>query len=233
MGQDAYSPSGSCTPGPNAVSAVGYTNSSSLDSSQSNIVSAIPPAEVGNYTGSGGTPSVSYVGGLVPANLQSVSGLNSLAQTLSQSADLVLTGPITQTDSNNHMPSAMSNTNPVTVVVNGDLTFNGWHSPGYGILLVTGQFTFDPDTVWNGIVLVIGKGTLSSHQNGSGKLIGAVFVATTVDSADNPLPTSAALGSPFFNFTSSSGGDGVYYSSCWIKAVQKPITYKVLSFRER
>ncbi len=227
-GNDQFSV-GSCAPGPNPIVGVGYTNNG--DASQSNITTAIPSGNNSHFTGYGGTtPNVSYVGGVggLAANLQSVSGLDSLVQTITQNADVTISGPATQND----MPSAMSATNPMTIVVNGDLTFNGWHGVGYGILLVTGTFTYDPDASWNGIVLVIGKGIIYSYQGGTGQFNGAVFLATTVDGSGNPLPPGSPLGSPSFDFTSGSGGNGVYYSSCWVKYVQTPMTYKVLSFHE-
>ena len=236
-GTDQFSPNG-CTPGP-AVAAIGYTQTGGGDTSQSNINAAIAAGgHPGNYPGSSAAPSVSPVAPLLAANLQSVIGLDSLVQSITRSADVVLNGPLTQSDSSNYMPPWMSLANPAIVVVNGDLTFSGWHATGYGILLVTGQFTFDPDANWDGIVLVIGKGIMYSHQGGVGQFRGAVFLATTVDSANNPLPPFASLGSPTplgsptFDFTSGSGSSGIYYSSCWVKYLQSTLTYKVLSFRE-
>jgi hypothetical protein len=237
-GTDQFSPNG-CTPGPNPVAAIGYTQTGGGDTSQSNINAAIAAGgHPGNYPGSSAAPSVSPVAPLLAANLQSVIGLDSLVQSITRSADVVLNGPLTQSDSSNYMPPWMSLANPAIVVVNGDLTFSGWHATGYGILLVTGQFTFDPDANWDGIVLVIGKGIMYSHQGGVGQFRGAVFLATTVDAANNPLPPFASLGSPTplgsptFDFTSGSGGSGIYYSSCWVKYLQSTLTYKVLSFRE-
>jgi len=212
-----------CIPGANPVAAVGYTNSG--DASQSNIISAIPGGDVNNYTGFGGSkPNVLPVGGAggLSTNLQSVNGLNSLVQTITQNADVVITGPATQSN----MPAAMSLTNPMTVVVNGDLTFNGWHSTGYGILLVTGTFTYDPDASWDGIVLVIGQGVIYSHQLGTGKFYGAMLVANTVGGSGNNTGPSS------FDFTSGAGSNGIYYSSCWVNYVQSPYSYKVLSFHE-
>ena len=213
-----------CTPPPlNKVAAVGYTNSS--DASHSNITSAILAGNKPHYTGLGGTtPNVNYVGGAggLSTNLQNVSGLNLLVQTITQNADVVINGPATQSS----MPAAMSASNPMTIVVNGDLTFNGWHSTGFGILLVTGTFTYDPDASWDGIVLVIGQGIIYSHQGGAGKFYGAMLVANTVGGTGNNTGASS------FDFTPAAGSDGIYYSSCWINYVQAPYSYKVLSFHE-
>jgi hypothetical protein len=213
-----------CTPGSNPVAGVGYTNSS--DASQGNIGTAIT---IGghplNYTGLGGsTPNVLPVGGVggLAASLQTVSGLSTLVQAITQNADVVINGPATQSD----MPAAMSITNPMTIVVNGDLTLSGWHNTGYGILLVTGTFTYDPDASWDGIVLVIGQGVISSHQGGAGTFYGAMLVANTVGGTGNNLGPSS------FDFTSTAGSKGIYYSSCWINYVQAPVRYKVFSFHE-
>ncbi|HYT23279.1 MAG TPA: hypothetical protein VEW05_23975 [Candidatus Polarisedimenticolia bacterium] len=217
-GDDQYS-AGSCNPGSGVVDAVGYTNNS--DSSYSNITSAIrssPPAQDvrGNYTnGVALTPDVNYE--TLPPNMQTVAGLNTLVQTIMENADVVVNGNATQSS----MPAAMSASNPMTIAINGDLTFNGWHGTGYGLLLVTGTFTFDPDATWNGIVLVIGQGKLYSHQAGNGQFNGAVFLASTDPAV-----------APFFDFTSSSVSNGIYYSSCWIQAAMPTMPYKILSFHE-
>lgn len=222
-GNDQYS-AGSCSPGPGLVDAVGYT-----DPSDSTITSAIqtsPPSQDrrGNYmNGMASTPDVNYE--TLSPNLLTVAGLNALVQAISQNADVVVNGNATQSS----MPAGMSASNPMTIVINGDLTLNSWHGTGYGLLLVTGTFTFDPDATWNGIVLIIGTGKLYSHQGGNGQLNGAVFLAQTVDSSGNPL---SSLGSPNFDFTTSSGSNGIYYSSCWIQAAMPTSGYKILSFHE-
>jgi hypothetical protein len=214
-----------CAPGANPVAGVGYTNNG--DASQANITTAINlGGHPSNYTGFGAPPypNVSPVGGVagLAANLQTVSGLNSLVQTITQNADVVLNGPATQAD----MPAGMSITNPMTVVVNGDLTLSAWHNTGFGILLVTGTFTYDPDASWDGIVLVIGQGIIYSHQVGPGTFYGAMLVANTVGGVGNNLGPSS------FDFTATAGSQGIYYSSCWINYVQAPVRYKVFSFHE-
>ena len=223
---------------PNPVRSIGY---SSNDTSKTNIVNMIG-FNGGEYTGLGYTspsnPSVFYVGNPPPpgpptiaSNMQTLAELNSLVTSISAAADLTLPGGLTQSDSNNLFPAGMSATNPVTVVVNGDFTENTWSGTGYGVLLVTGNFTYDDSSTWNGIILVIGKGifTVPGAQN-TGQINGAVFVASTLDSSGNPL---SSLGSPTFNYSvHTSGNYGIYYSSCWVQYVQSPGKYQVLSFHE-
>lgn len=210
---------GTCNPGAAPVTAVGYTNGG--DSSQANILNAIqkgPPVSqdrTGNFkNGVAATPDVGLV--TLSPNLTTNAGLNALVQAITQNADVVINGNATQAN----MPSAMSATNPMTIVVNGNLTFSGWHSTGYGLLLVTGEFTYDPDASWDGIILLIGTGKMYSHQSGTGLLQGAVFLANT------------SGGAPFFDFIPASGGNGINYSNCWVQAAQPTPGYKILSFHE-
>jgi hypothetical protein len=158
--------------------------------------------------------------------------LDAVMQDIEDSADVVLTGPATGAQVFNAAP-AMASGNPMTIVVNGDLTLNGSFGPtqtGNGLLLVTGTLTYHPSASWNGLILVVGKGQfLLGGNRGTGGINGAVFVAQTRDAAGNLLPTLQA------SFTTSGGsalGSGIAYNSCWVKTAQGPLTYKVLSFHE-
>jgi hypothetical protein len=219
-GNDMNAPQGSQS----GVSAIGYTNSSD----GSSVSTAATPSS--NYVSPQNVPSVALVS---PASvLQTISGLQSLVQSVTQNADLVINSPQTGAADQQSLPSAMSASNPMVVVVNGD--FNLTHASGmsaftgYGLLLVTGTLHYDPDDSWNGVILVIGKGVFDGSRNGKGGQInGAVLVAKTLDNAGNPL---ASLGSASFNGT--GGGNGIQYSSSWVKGAQALMPYQVLSFRE-
>jgi Tfp pilus assembly protein PilX len=230
---------GTCNPGPTPSTAVGYTDTSYT---QSNFETpsnpqGIPAGLLNNYmNGVASNPDIVNVSGTLSPNLQTVGGLNSLIQTIQQNADVVVNGNATGAN----MPAAMSATNPMTIVINGDLVFSGWRETGYGLLLVTGEFTYDPDASWDGIILVIGKGWMYSHQGAytNTQIQGAVFLARTLDASGNPLPPSSA---PIFT-AASSGFDfhstpntlttGIYYSNCWIQAAMPSAGYQVLSFHE-
>lgn len=224
-GNDQFSV-GACVPGDTAASAIGYSNAS--DSSLQNILNGIAPGSGSHYLGAGtSSPNVINVSGL-PQTLQTPSGLDALVQNITQDADAVIQGPADQ----HALPPAMSASNPMTIVVDGDFSFNGDHGRGYGLLLVTGTFTYNPNeytAVWRGLVLVIGQGQFVSTMAGNGEIDGAVLVAKTRDAAGNLLP---ALGAA--SFTQTGGGLGIYYSSCWLNAagLQRPATYKVLSYRQ-
>ena len=156
-------------------------------------------------------------------------------QTIVQNADVIIpSGPVTYplptVTGSALTPLGMSPTNPLTVVVNGNLDISNWSNDGYGLLLVTGTFTYDPDTNWYGIILVIGQGVVNNSQNGQYKQInGAMFVAQTRDSSGNLLPD---LGGASVSFLAAMQGNGMRCSSCWIQRAQPTSSYKVLSFHE-
>jgi hypothetical protein len=222
---------GACSPGgpiPYPVYAVAVPDNPDVG----NVIGGIPtsPPESGNFTGmTGFTPNVARVA--LAANLQTVQGLNLISQTIIQNADAVIMGPATETN----LPSAMSITNPMTVAVQGDFHLGTSIPAGYGLLLVTGNFTYDTGAYWNGIVLVIGKGTMTATTENSagGTFNGATFIARTLDLSGNPLPGTSLPGPATFNDTlSGSVGRGFVYNCGWIQQAQAPLTYKILSFHE-
>jgi hypothetical protein len=205
-----------------AVYGVGYTNG---------IVSS---PNAGSYSGAGTySPNIVNLSGvvppIVPSNLQTPSGLDQLVQTITQNADAVLNGTSDET----MLPPAMLSGTPETVVVNGDFDL-GSHSTGFGVLVVTGIFSYDTDSSWKGVILVIGQGTVVSNNLGTakGEIDGAILVAQTRDSAGNLLPS---LGPASFTSDSKGGGLGIYYNTCLLNATagpQRPMKYQVLSYHQ-
>ena len=63
------------------------------------------------------------------------------------------------------------------VVVNGDCEFGT--AAGYGILLVRGTLTLRGNFTWNGLILVIGQGSLRVSGSTTGWITGAVFLSRT------------------------------------------------------
>jgi hypothetical protein len=214
-GNDIDAPSGTSS----GVGAIGFTNSSD---STSIAAKAVPTS---SYLSPSGTIAVGTVS--LSALLQTPSGLDSLVRSITQNADLVLKPPSGTADQTS-LPSTMSASNPMVVVVQGDFNLHGYGT-GYGLLLVTGKLDYDPDASWKGIIMVIGKGTFISTKRGVGELDGAVFVAKTRDGAGNLLP-DPNLGSA--SFSQTGGGSGVHYSNRWVSTTQSLIPYQILSFRE-
>ncbi len=251
-GNAGYQLSGvdSCNPPPPpglpvSVASVGYTNAADYPS----IFAAANP-DKSSYPGSplstsppppgytATTPSLSNLNpgppnALLRQSWQTPATLDAIMQDVVNSADIVIQGPATGTNISNRAP-LMSVSNPMTIVVNGDLNLNGWHNVGYGMLLVTGTLYYDPDASWNGLVLVVGQGIFSSSKNGTGGFNGAVLVAKTRDSSGALLPGNS-LGAAFYGSQTSFGttpGFGVNYNSCLVGSAKGPLTYKVLSFHE-
>ena len=226
-----------CNPPSAMVPAIGYTNGPGGDA---NITPGATPAS--NYLGMPNNPpppppttpspgsiaDVGNTGGVkMNWNWLTPSGLNAVVQDITSGAYTVIAGPATPSS----FPSGMSATNPLTIVVNGDLDLTSWHNTGYGLLLVTGTLKYDPDASWQGVILVIGQGNFVSTRIGSGEIDGAVFIAKTRDAAGNPLSN---LGQSSFSQTGSGTnlGQGIRYNSCYVRSAVGPITYKVVSFRE-
>jgi Tfp pilus assembly protein PilX len=182
--------------------------------------SGIPNNRLNHYLGTGGTPSINNVSGLLPNTENTVTSLNKLVSDISKVANNVIAGPASS------VPLG-SAANPQITVVNGDLTLSG-NNTGYGILVVTGTLTFSGNNGWRGIILVVGQGSVQENGGGNNEFDGAVLVAKTLDAAGRPLAT---LGAPVVNWN-GGGGNGVYYDSCWINAASSGLTYQVLSFRE-
>jgi hypothetical protein len=192
----------------------------------------IPSSEYANFTGTGSNPSVGSPSSAPPlalaTNLQTVQGLNQVAQAITQNADSIIAGPANQSN----LPSAMSSSNPMTIAVQGDFTIGSGFT-GYGLLLVTGNLSYASDSNWNGVVLVIGQGNVTAIQAGAGGLFsGAMLIAQTRDTSGNLLPGPNPGPATFNDTLSGSVGRGIYYNCGWIQAAQAPLTYKVLSFHE-
>jgi hypothetical protein len=224
-GQDGSNPAApvvpGCTTNPLTVkNAIGTTNAADVAA----IQAGIPSNRLGNYTGATGTtPDVSSVS--ISNSLDTPLDAYNTVQAITNSADLVISGNATQ----GQMPNAMSASNPMTVVVDGDFSMSG-NFTGYGLLVVTGDFSYSGTTGWNGIVLVVGDGTTTYNGSGGGNnsFNGAIYVATIWDAQRNLLNSFG----PVQYDISGGGGSGTYYNSCWIKNAQQPISYQILSFRE-
>ncbi|HYL84549.1 MAG TPA: hypothetical protein VE263_09960 [Candidatus Angelobacter sp.] len=232
----------SSTPSP-AYPAIGvFTNADTLTTGPvigPTPTPGIPPAYRPSYTGLSAAPDVENIGGSFPANLQIPANLDAIAQTIIQSADVVITPtpsgspPYLGTATGSSLtPLGMTSSNPLTVVVNGNLDISNWSNDGYGLLLVTGTFTYDPDTTWDGIILVIGQGIVAGSHLQNKQINGAMLVAKTRD-GNNVVLSGSSLGGASVIFSDSMQGYGIRYSYCWIqKATPLGGTYKVLSFHE-
>ena len=226
-----------------AVGLFGDYSGSSYNSDLSGIASGIPTSVGGpppanpqlNYTPANPSltpqlPDVEYLTSY-PASLMSPAQVDAIAQNIIQNADAVFVPAGSNSTQTAYLTSlGMSPTNVMTVVANGNLDISNWSHDGYGLLLVTGTFTYDPDTNWNGIILVIGQGIVNGSHAQYKQINGAMFVAKTRDASRSLL--TGRIGGSSVAFLDSMQGNGIRYSSCWVKKAQPFGTYKVLSFHE-
>jgi hypothetical protein len=227
-----------CTTNPATVKdAIGV----SAPSDAAVVTAGIPNNRIGNYTGAGGnTPNVNTVS--MTSVFSSPTALDQLVTNVKQNANTVIPYPPNPQNYNNSgttynfgqsgpgytWPANMGPNNPQTIYVDG--SFDLGPNTGYGLLVVTGNFRYQGNSSWHGIILVVGDGTTTFLGNGggNGEFDGAIFVATTRDAAGNQLNNYGMVN---YDIT-GGGGNGIYYNSCWIKQAQRPPAYKVLSFRE-
>jgi hypothetical protein len=167
-----------------------------------------------------------------PASFETPAQVDAIAQNIIQNADATFVPAGSNSTQTAYLTSlGMSPTNIMTVIANGDLDISNWSHDGYGLLLVTGTFTYDPDTNWNGLILVIGQGIVNNSQNGQNMQIsGAMLVTKTRDPSRNLL--TGRIGGARVQFQDGMGGTGIRYSSCWVQKAQPTGSYKILSFHE-
>jgi hypothetical protein len=219
---------GNCAiPPQQAVTAIGLTGDPTP------VIGSIPNGRKNRYQGAGSSiPNIANVATLLPTSQQTVTGMEALALTVINSAtDIVISTPThSATTLATSLPNYGSPTNPVVEVVQGDLTIApSSTTTGYGILLVTGRLNIGGAFGWRGIVLVIGQGNLNGDLDTSNEFDGAVVVAKTRDTSGNLFMN---LGTPHVDWADATGGNGIYYDSCWINNATAASSYKVLSFRE-
>ena len=70
-----------------------------------------------------------------------------------------------------------SNPDGVLTFVDGDLTLGPGSPTGQGTLIVTGNLTLDGNFNWNGVIMVLGGGSVYRNGGGHGNMYGALFVA--------------------------------------------------------
>jgi hypothetical protein len=74
----------------------------------------------------------------------------------------------------NFSGNAGSNSNPAFTFVDGDCTLGG----GAGLLIVTGDLEMSGNPSFNGLILVLGRGTINRNGGGNGNIYGAIAVAS-------------------------------------------------------
>ena len=184
------------------------TNTGDSISLEQTLRDSLSPNQRDNISGQGPDPSITDITGSVSANpdksylLNPAYLWNFVYNVVPSFADSVYQGNqswsgINAPDLGSYDPSKPYNDpsqRPRTTYVNGDLSCSGNMSGG-GLLVVTGKMSGNGHFVWNGLILVIGKGDLDVGGWNIG-LDGGIFVAKLTNNGgtpafDTPLVTMA------------------------------------------
>lgn len=173
--------------------ALAVNSTASYDS----ILSSGPP-RADHYTGTPlATPSLQQSVFGSPWN--SVTELQALYSSLISLADCIGTSC-----------SLGTTPSPRIVVVNGDATFGG---NGAGILLITGNAILNGDFSYDGMVLILGKGSLTRHGGGGGQIRGALFISN-ISGSDGIINTADdTFGTASYATTGGGNSDIIYDSA--------------------
>lgn len=196
--------------------AIGVDNAAAVTTIDSTI------AKPNNYQGTNWvnntTPSVATVPLLATANWSNPTTLNNLASEMANVADVTCPGNALCAG-----PTYGTAAAPQITYANGNFTLGSGNN-GAGILVVTGTLTISGKMEWDGLILVIGQGSVTISGGGDGTIFGELFVANTAGAV------GGVLGTPTFNWN-GGGSAGIFYNSCWA-AIGNNLHYLVVSSRE-
>jgi len=154
---------------------------------QMTVLSNIPDVHEFQYPGRGNTSpppaDVAVIDALLDPRLRTPVGLERISERIAESASDVRSPGWSGTTI---LGSMGSSTDYRVVVVNGNCLLGS--GTGFGILLVRGNLRMSGSFHWNGLILVIGQGSIAWTGAGSGSISGAMFVART--RADDRSPAS-------------------------------------------
>ncbi len=105
-------------------------------------------------------------------------------------------------------------------------------SDGAGLLVVTGTLTMGGNASWNGVILVLGDGSLDRNGGGNGDILGAIVVAKfarTWPASENG--TAHPFLAPSYS-TSGGGNSTVQYSSAAVNNAMNSMGSRVLGVSE-
>jgi Tfp pilus assembly protein PilX len=177
-----------------------------------------------HYIGSGGTtPDVQNIGSRVPSMYTTPKGLEEFVDRIASHSQTIYPPGTTQCMGADCWGTPL---NPMINVFDGDCDLGA--NAGYGVLVVRGELHMLGSGSFNGLIFVVGQGTMTVSGPGSGGILGGVFVAKTRDLSGNVLPS---LGRPAVNWA-GAGGLGIYYHSGLINQLLANLGYLKLAYKE-
>ena len=113
---------------------------------------------------------------------------------------------------------------PKLTFVDGDVDL-GPGNQGTGLLVVTGNVTMHGNTSFDGVILVLGGGTVNRNGGGNGTISGGIIVAKFDSTGDFQAPT----------FTTNGGGNStIQYDSNSVRDATTTVPgYQVLGVVEK
>ena len=171
------------------------------------MIPGVPPDTSGISVQNEGVGTAQYPSNNVmgpTSNWSTPTQLHQLAQAMANQANIVCPGNAACSGTSFGTDAA-----PKITFINGDATLSG----GAGVLVVTGTLTFNGNTNFDGLILVIGQGIMNVQGGGGGQVNGEVLIANT-NSRTAPFGQLATLGPPILNW-SGGGSNFIQYNSCW------------------
>lgn len=126
-------------------------------------------------------------------------------------------------------PGGLGATNPngILTFVDGDFVLGPGNPTGQGTLIVTGTLTLNGNFNFNGVIMVLGGGTVLRSGGGIGNIYGAMFVAKF----DRTGSDTDVFGAPTFD-TSGGGTANIQYNSAEIDRAKNVGGHAVVGLRE-
>jgi len=188
--------------------------------SDGNDVTALTDPDAISTTISGSTLASIYSN--YGTNLLDAHDLNDLVKDVKSLADTVAPGGTNATSVYVGTPGDTR-----VVVVEGDFNLN---TNGAGILLVTGELTFQGNIDYDGLILVFGEGSMRRQGGGTNLIRGGVIVADT-RGPDGIIGTADdALGPPNFN-TAGGGAANFHFCSTVIDDMLGAVPPRPIAFK--
>lgn len=115
----------------------------------------------------------------------------------------------------------------VLTFVDGDFTLEPGNPTGQGTLIITGNLTLDGNFNWNGVIMVLGGGSVYRSGGGHGNIYGALFVAKFPKIG----PDTDVFQAPTFD-TSGGGTSNIQYSSSAVDMAKSVGGHSIKGVRE-
>jgi hypothetical protein len=127
------------------------------------------------------------------------------------------------------------NYGPDTVIfIDGDYDLGPAESAGEGVIVCTGELTFQGRTNWTGLVLAVGEGSFRVNGSGNGQVIGGMLLAD-IAGPDNVYGTnddcqtgSSGLGQTVYDENGGGNAVSTYCSTALNNTNVRP--YEVVEF---